>query len=114
MTILQILQYIGLILSILAGLVSLLAPLAVQDFTGLSVPGARGLSEIRAILGGTFIGLGLAPFVFNTPAAYQAVGLTYICIALSRLASIFMDRSFAASNIASLIVEALVGVILLL
>jgi hypothetical protein len=114
MTILQIIQYAFLILSILTGLISLFVPLAVRGFTGLEAPGVRGISEIRAILGGTFIGLGLAPFLFNTPAAYRAVGLTFICIAVARAASIVIDRSFAWSNIASLSVEALAGIVLVL
>ena len=59
MTVLQILQILAAILTILTGLISLIVPRSVQGFTGLKAPGPRGLAEIRAILGGAFIGLGL-------------------------------------------------------
>ena len=48
---LQILQYIAAIVTILTGLVSLFWPLRVLGFTGLDVNGGRGVTEIRTILG---------------------------------------------------------------
>ena len=114
MTFLEILKIVMAVGTIATGLVSLIRPRAVQGFTGLSAPGPRGITEIRAILGGAFIGLGLAPLILGTPAAYQMLGITYLVIAVARIAGIVLDRSFERSNWISLAVEVVAGIILLL
>jgi hypothetical protein len=101
-------------LTIVTGLISLIRPRAIMDFTGLVVPGARGITEIRAILGGAFIGLGIAPLVLGAAAAYQMLGITYLAIAVARVAGIALDRSFERSNWISLAVEIVAGLILVL
>jgi hypothetical protein len=114
MTFLEIVQIIIAVGTILTGLISLLAPRSVQGFTGLSAPGPRGITEIRSILGGGFVGLGLAPLILGVPAAYQMLGITYLVIAVARIAGIVLDRSFERSNWISLAVEIVFGIILLL
>ncbi len=111
---LQILKYVAVIATILTGLVSLLWPLKVQGFTGLTAPGGRGITEIRSILGGLFIGLGIAVFLLGTRETYQMLGIVYIAIAAVRAVSIVIDKSSEQSNIISLIVEIIFGIILVL
>jgi uncharacterized membrane protein len=73
----------------------------------------RGVSEIRAIFGGLFIGLGLAPLFLGTPA-FQMLGIGYLAIAVARTFSIVFDKSYAQSNLISLVTEIILGVILVL
>lgn len=114
MAILQILKILMAVGTIATGLVSLILPRAVMGFTGLVVPGARGITEIRAILGGAFIGLGLAPLLLNTPEAYRMLGIVYLAIAVARSAGLILDRSVERSNLLSLAVEVVAGIILVL
>jgi hypothetical protein len=114
MTILTILQIIAVIGTIGTGLLALLKPRSVYAFTGLNAPGARGITEIRSILGGLFIGLGAAVFALGTPEVYQMLGIMYIAIAAVRAVSILVDRSFEQSNLISLVVEIIFGIILVL
>ncbi len=114
MNILKILQIIAVIGTIGTGLVSLIAPHSVFGFTGLNAPGARGITEIRAILGGVFIGLGVAVFLLGTRQVYQMLGIMYLAIGVVRAVSIVVDKSFEQSNIISLIVEILFGILLVL
>jgi len=114
MTILDILHIVIAILTIATGLVSLVRPRSVMGFTGLIVPGARGITEIRAILGGTFIGLGAAPLLLTARPAYQTLGITYLAIAASRIIGMLLDRSLEQSNWISLATEILMGILLLL
>jgi hypothetical protein len=111
---LQILKIIAAVGTILTGLVSLARPLSVQGFTGLEAPGPRGITEIRSILGGFFVALGVAPLVFNEPVAYQMLGVAYLGVGLVRLVSMFVDHSVERSNIISLVVEVVFGVILVI
>lgn len=114
MTFLKILQLIAVILTIVTGLVSLLAPRSVQGFTGLTASGPRGITEIRAILGGLFIGLGIAVLLLGTREVYQALGIMYLAIAAVRVVSIFVDKSSVQSNWISLATEIIMGIILVL
>lgn len=110
---LMILKYIAAAGTALTGLLALVQPLSTVGFTGLSPVGGRGITEIRAVLGGLFIGLGVAPFFLGMPA-YRMLGIGYLAIAAVRLVSIFLDHSSVSSNWISLAVEIVFGVILVL
>lgn len=113
MNVLMILKIIAALATAATGLLALVRPTAVYGFTGLIADGARGISEIRSIFGGLFIALGVAPFIFGD-AAYQVLGFGYLAIALVRLVSIFIDHSTAQSNLISLAIEIVFGIILIL
>jgi hypothetical protein len=112
--ILQILKIVAALATVATGALALFAPQSVFGFTGLAAPGPRGITEIRAVLGGLFIGLGLAPFILKHPATYRMLGVAYLAIFVARLVSLFVDKSFEQSNYISLAVEIALGVILVL
>jgi hypothetical protein len=114
MNILKILQLLGVIGTILTGLISLVWPRKVQGFTGLTAPGGRGITEIRAVLGGLFIGLGIAVLVLATRETYQMLGIMYLAIGAVRAVSMFLDKSVIQSNIISLVVEIIFGILFVL
>ena len=114
MKLLEILQIVIAVATIATGAVSLFRPESIRGFTGLVADGPRGITEIRAILGGVFIGLGVAPLILGAPEAYRTLGITYLVIAVIRAVSMVVDRSVVSSNIVSLAVEILFGVILML
>lgn len=112
--IIQPLQIIAAIATILTGLFSLIKPTAITGFTGISPLGGRGITEIRSIFGGLFIALGLFPLIINSPIAYMMLGVTYLGIGVVRAISMFTDKSVAQSNIISLAVEIVFGIILII
>jgi hypothetical protein len=112
--IISILQYAVAVATIITGVVSLFWPLKILGFTGLQVSGGRGITEIRAVLGAFFIGLGASALYFNAPETYAMLGITYLVVALVRGISMFVDRSVVSSNTISLVVEVIFGVILVL
>lgn len=113
MSILLILKIIAAVATLATGLLALIKPTAVYDFTGLIANGARGVSEIRAIFGGLFIALGAAP-LFLGSTAYQMLGIGYLAIAVARTFSILFDQSTAQSNLISLGIEIVLGIILII
>ena len=113
MSIISVLKIIAALATAATGLLALVRPSAAYGFTGLNAAGARGVTEIRAVFGGLFIGLGLAP-LFLGPAAYTMLGVGYLAIAAARLFSIVFDQSYAQSNWISLGIEIVLGVILVL
>jgi hypothetical protein len=115
MTLPDILKLLAALATMATGLISWVRPRSVFNFTGLSAPGGRGLTEIRAVLGGCFIGLGAAPLLLgNAGLAYQTLGITYLAIALTRAYGMVVDRSVVQSNVISIITEVVLGVVLLI
>lgn len=115
MSILNILQIIGAVATIGTGVLAAVNPKGIEGFTGLTAPGARGITEFRSVFGGAFIGLGLAVLLMGTPDAYRTLGAMYLAIAAVRFVSTFYDKTGAVqSNVISLVIEVVFGVILVL
>ncbi len=114
MTVLMVLKIIAAVGTAATGMLALVKPDAVYGFTGLLANGARGISEIRSIFGGLFIGLGIAPLILKSSAAYRMLGIGYLAIAAARLFSMIFDKSYDSSNIISLAIEIVFGIILVI
>ena len=113
MNVIQILQIVAALATAATGLFSMLAPTKLTGFTGLQPVGGRGITELRAVLGGLFIALGVAPLFLGAPA-YLMLGIGYLAIGAVRAVSMVIDRSVVQSNVISLITEIILGVILIL
>lgn len=111
--ILSVLKIIAALGTAATGLLAFSKPDAIYGFIGLNANGVRGVSEIRAIFGGLFIALGVLPFVMGTPA-YAFLGILYLAIAVARAISIVIDKSYAQSNIISLVIEIVFGAVLVI
>lgn len=114
MTLLKFVQFIAILGTLITGLYALFFPSNIEGFTGLHPVGGRGVTEIRAILGGVFIGLALAAYFLDHSVSFPMLGITYLVIAAIRTISTFLDRSLTSSNMVSIAVEVLFGVILIL
>jgi len=95
------------------GALSIVRPAAAEKFTGLRAEGPRGISEIRSVLGGLFVGLAIAAFVYHSPHAFGTLGIGYVGIAFVRAASIYGDKAATTSNWISLGSELVFGILLL-
>ena len=113
--ILQILKIVGCVGTILTGLLAAFRPSVVPGFTGLETTGPRGVTEIRSIFGGMFIAVGAFPLLVGAPTTYRMLGVMYLVIAAARLISMLVDGSLTeTSNVISLVVEIVFGVILVI
>lgn len=113
MNIWMILKIIAALATAATGVLALVKPSATYAFIGLNPNGVRGVSEIRSIFGGLFIALGLAP-LFLGAAAFQMLGIGYLAIAAARALSVVFDKSYAQSNLISLVIEIVFGALLVL
>ncbi len=113
MNIWMILKIIAALGTTATGVLAFVKPGAAYGFIGLNPNGVRGVSEIRAIFGGLFIGLGLAP-LFLGASAYQMLGIGYLAIAAARACSMLWDKSYAQSNSISLVIEIVFGALLVI
>ena len=76
----------------LSGVAGLVAPERVASALQLAPLSPRGVTEIRAGLGGTYAALGGWALVSRHPAAQAAVGVTWLGAAAARLASMPLDK----------------------
>jgi hypothetical protein len=74
----------------------------------------RAVSEIRAVMGGVFVGLAIAVVIFRTPEVFKMLGISFAAIALVRAVSIVVDHAAVQSNIISLASEVVLALILIL
>jgi len=112
--ILAILKYLAVLVTLATGIISLFWPRKIKGFTGLEASSPRALTEIRAVMGGTFIGLGLAALLIPTPEVFRTLGLAYAAIAVIRAISMFVDHAVERSNVISLVSEIILVVMLVL
>jgi hypothetical protein len=112
--IVPILRWVVILGTFATGIISLLKPKSVLGFIGFEGIGGRGLTEVRAIFGGLFIGLAAAPLILNDPAAYKMLGIAYLAIGIVRLPAMFLDRSVVNSNLISVVIEFAFGLFLIL
>lgn len=113
MGLLDILKIAVALVTAATGLLAFARPLSVLGFTGLGAPGPRGVTEIRAVLGGAFIALGTAPLLLRTPETFRMLGLVYLVIGATRIVGLILDKSVQRSNVISLAVELLFAVTLI-
>lgn len=110
---LRLLRYAILAATVASGVILLVKPESVSGFTGLAPDTARGVTEVRAAMGGVFVALGLAPLILRRPAE-RVLGLVYLAIAVVRAPFMFADGSEAEqSNWISLAFEVAAAAILL-
>ena len=110
---LSILQIISAAATIGIGVMAVVKPKSIYNFTGLKASGARGITEIRSIFGAMFIALGIAVIILRQ---YLLLGVVYLAIGVVRLISMLLiDKSTSeSSNWISLASEILMGILLVL
>jgi hypothetical protein len=76
----------------LSGVAAVVNPQGVAEALHLAAGDARGITETRAGLGGTYAALGGWALVSREPAADVAVGMTWLGAAAVRMATLRVDR----------------------
>ena len=107
-------NFIGAIFITVLGIVSFLKPLMVGKLVGLTPSEPHGISEIRATLGGFFIGLGGFAVYSQNTVIYGAIGMGWVCAAIARVFSLMIDRKINKENIGGVFLEGGIGLLLLL
>jgi hypothetical protein len=75
----------------LSGVAGIVMPEQVAAALELDAVSTRGVTEIRAGMGGTFAGLGGWALAHRSPAAHTAVGAVWLGAAGARLGSLAVD-----------------------
>ena len=114
MDILLVLNYVAVAVTLFTGLYSLFAPKKIKGFTGLEASSPRAITEIRAVMGGTFVGLGVAAIIFPVREVFLTLAIMYAAIGLIRAVSMVVDKAMEKSNLISLVSEVVLVILLVL
>ncbi|RAM58442.1 hypothetical protein DS65_02205 [Mesotoga sp. SC_4PWL113PWK15] len=110
-----IIRFVVAVLTVVTGVYIVLKPESYAKLAEFSAGNARGKTEVKAIMGGTFIGLGVAPIVLlGAQISFLFLGIVYLFIAATRIMSIFVDKSLTFTNLITLLVEIAFGLIMVL
>ena len=101
-------------ITLIFGVWVIVVPRKVLPLIGMTALGPRGITETRVALGAIYVGSGLACLLLQEPAAFVTLGLAYLVMALVRAVAIVLDRSADGSNWASLGLEAVLALVLLM
>lgn len=76
---------------------------------GVGAESPLGTSEIRAVFGGMFMGLGLACIVTREPLVFAVVGVAWLTDFAVRCVAVFVDRVPAKEAVQVLVIAVLMG-----
>jgi hypothetical protein len=97
------------VLTVVMGIVACLAPEAFARQTGLAADGPLGRSELRAVFGGVFIGIGLVTLALVSPAAHLVGAAAFLGGAAAKVASAVLERGVLPAALPGLLVDLLLG-----
>jgi hypothetical protein len=95
------------------GALGLFAPDTAARLVALSPVGLRGRSEIRALHGGVFLGLGCSALLFQDRVGFALLGAAWLGAALARLYSIWRDGARESANWRAVAIESVLAVLAL-
>jgi len=110
MTIQMVVKMLGIATLIILGLMVLVQTNRFLSFAELEPVKPQGRSEIRTVVGGTLIGMGLAAILFPTPQVYKTLAITFIAITGVRAIFTLFDRSFSRSNLVEIIMGGVLAI----
>lgn len=104
---------LGALAAVLLGAVGLLRPLVLAEATGLATSGLHGMSELRAVFGGTLGSIGLVCLITREPAAFLVGAAAFFGGGVAKLISLAIDRPEPAKVVPGLVLDFIVGAALL-
>ncbi len=103
---------LGGLVTVGLGALGLLWPMKVANMVSIQPDGLRGLSEIRATYGGVFLAVGLYALMSQDSDIFRALGFGWFGAAAARVFSIVHDESGSGTNYGAVVMEAVVGMLL--
>jgi hypothetical protein len=114
MSISEILNVVGAVMTVALGCLGLFAPARARALTQLEAPTPSAFGEFRSTFGGLFVGLGVATLVLGSTDAYLVLRIGWLATAVGRVLSIVADPDGRDSrNVQSLGLEAVIAILLL-
>jgi len=114
MDFIQIIKWVAVALTLCFGLYAMIKPNALKRAAGLEATGPGGITEIRSLIGGTFVGLAVAAVILNSNTAFTMLGICYAAIAAIRIISMVLDKSVSRIGTLNLAIETILAILLVI
>lgn len=101
------LAWLTALITLFFGVILLFAPRLSLKVLRLNAPdlSSAGLSSVRALIAGPYIGMGLACLLFAQPFLWLALACVWASVLFGRLLSILTDKGSSLYNIIAVSVE---------
>jgi hypothetical protein len=109
----DVLPLLPALLCLVAGIAALVVPEEFARRTGLVAVGPLGRSELRAVFGGVFVGIGLATLLVRTPDAHLVGGAGFLGGAAAKVLSAGLERGVLPAAVPGLVVDVVLGALFL-
>ena len=106
-------SFVAPVLSIVLGVGALVSPETLARQTGLAADGPLGRSELRALFGGVFIGIGIAALLLGSPAAHLVGAAAFLGGAAAKLLSAALERGVLPAALPGLLFDLVLGALFL-
>ncbi len=106
------LPLVGIIAAIVLGLIGLFRPAQLGGQVGLTAASRAGVTELRALLGGSILASALACLALREPAAYLVAGLAFLGGAAAKAFGLALDRPPLKAVAPGLVVDLAIGALL--
>lgn len=103
---------LGAMVTLLLGLLGLLAPSRAATLTSIAPIGPDGRSEIRATYGGLFLGMGMLCLLLQVEVVFITIATAWFGAAAGRFISMLLDRNFSPKNLGGICFESVIGLLL--
>lgn len=89
---LRIASLLGIAMVLVMGTVGLVRVRAVADRAAISPNAPEAVTNLRAVFGGIFVGMGLAPLILGSAIAYLTVAIILGVALLTKILGVVIDR----------------------
>jgi hypothetical protein len=114
MNLITLFHIYAVVIIIKNGLFSALKLRMIKNRIGMETSSPRAITEIRAVWGGLYLGMGIAGSVFPIPEVYKLIGITYLVSNAIRGISLAIDKSIDRVNLQSISYEIILAIFLFL
>lgn len=109
----QIAGLLGILACLGLGIVGTFRPQLIMNGAGISTNTGHGQQELRALMGGTFLGLTAALLFIGTPDVYQVVAYAFFGVVVAKLYGQVVDKPAVKNSVPGIIIDLVLGLLLL-
>lgn len=109
----QIAGLLGILACLGLGLVGTFRPQLIMNGAGISTSTGHGQQELRALMGGTFLGIAAALLTVGSSDVYRVAGYAFFGVVVAKLYGQVVDKPAVKNSVPGLVIDLVLGLLLL-
>lgn len=109
----QIAGLLGILACLGLGLVGTFRPQLIMNGAGISTSTGHGQQELRALMGGTFLGIAVALLTIGSPDVYRVAAYAFFGVVVAKLYGQVVDKPAVKNSVPGIVIDLVLGLLLL-